>query len=476
MSSYFSSNTQKDFNEIVQEIKQMKQYIDSFKNYRDYDPCEDFNEDKMYKIVPKKPKLFNTKKDLEIYRTCAESMKTEKLKMCTGYDIVGDNVQICYSFEEMCDKHRKLYKRKNDECCVCFEEVEDKDIPLNCTHRIHKQCLIPTNLHMCPVCKYKLNETEKRYFFGIDHIESNNYDDGNSIYHVIDRFDDSSDINVIEINNGDEHYHIVTRNGIEEIYPVTYEDDHPLYHEERFIEFMRQQEELFERNQQDEDDEDDEDHNNDIDYDDAYNYNFNNCDVENENEQDDEYDEEYNESNEDYICTCSQCVEYKEAEVRKEHKIFKNIDEDNIDKALNIAFKEIFDDNIDDDKINEMYHIDEIDIAIEESLLELNNDMFKNDYDVDDLDDDEDYSHDEDDDDEDNMEEFIIESFEYENDENMDDAEDDEETSDPFIENDVEETFYHNEYPELNALLLIDNEEINLSKPFVNEYYNSIYC
>ncbi len=41
--------------------------------------------------------------------------------------------------------------RINDECCVCFDEIEHSEI--ECNHPVHKSCIIKWGKPYCPICK-----------------------------------------------------------------------------------------------------------------------------------------------------------------------------------------------------------------------------------------------------------------------------------------------------------------------------------
>ncbi len=91
-----------------------------------------------------------------------------------------------------CDDHMIKYKNK-DNCPICFETVDGtNEIPLNCGHWFHKECLKPTNIHKCPLCKKNIDETEIKYIFGENHIERNNYNDGRSIYYNYQEIDENA--------------------------------------------------------------------------------------------------------------------------------------------------------------------------------------------------------------------------------------------------------------------------------------------
>ena len=45
-------------------------------------------------------------------------------------------------------------------CCICLIETNEKNITLNCGHRLHKKCLIKMiDYHnKCPLCRLKIFE------------------------------------------------------------------------------------------------------------------------------------------------------------------------------------------------------------------------------------------------------------------------------------------------------------------------------
>jgi hypothetical protein len=85
---------------------------------------------------------------------------------------------------EYCDTHKYKYRLdKPDDCPICMDEISNKtEIPLECGHWIHKECLKPTNLHKCPVCRQEMKNEEVEYIFGQNHIERNSYADNYQIY------------------------------------------------------------------------------------------------------------------------------------------------------------------------------------------------------------------------------------------------------------------------------------------------------
>jgi len=98
---------------------------------------------------------------------------------CSGMNIVDDHLERCtnISTKKYCDIHEEKYKyEKPDDCPVCMDVISDEtEIPLSCGHWIHKECLVPTNLHICPLCRQNMKQEESDYVFGKQHQERNLY-------------------------------------------------------------------------------------------------------------------------------------------------------------------------------------------------------------------------------------------------------------------------------------------------------------
>ena len=91
-----------------------------------------------------------------------------------------------------CDKHKFVYNNK-DKCAICIETIDDTNqLPLECGHWYHKECLIPTNIHSCPLCKKKMTDEEIAFIFDEGHIEQNNYNDGESVYYNYSNVDENA--------------------------------------------------------------------------------------------------------------------------------------------------------------------------------------------------------------------------------------------------------------------------------------------
>lgn len=98
---------------------------------------------------------------------------------CRALIISGSTLSRCteYSNNQYCSNHQHRYRlEKPDDCPVCMDTISSQtETPLDCGHWIHKECLIPTNLHDCPVCRQKLKSHEVEYVFGNNHQPRNTY-------------------------------------------------------------------------------------------------------------------------------------------------------------------------------------------------------------------------------------------------------------------------------------------------------------
>ena len=125
---------------------------------------------------------------------------------CSGMKITDKYIIKCknISNDKYCSYHKYKYRLdKPDECPICMEFISfNYETPLECGHWIHKNCLIPTNLHKCPLCQTNMKNEEILYIYGEGHKENNQYNDGNSIYfepyelnNIIIEFDNIDNIN-----------------------------------------------------------------------------------------------------------------------------------------------------------------------------------------------------------------------------------------------------------------------------------------
>ena len=139
------------------------------------------------------------KKRRELNLKLKENQEKEKPVQCSGMNIVDNHLERCtnISNKKYCDTHEEKYKyEKPDDCPVCMDEISDEtEIPLSCGHWIHKECLVPTNLHICPICRQKMKQEEVYYVFGKQHLEQNLYARN---YYI--PFDQGEQNNILENN------------------------------------------------------------------------------------------------------------------------------------------------------------------------------------------------------------------------------------------------------------------------------------
>lgn len=98
---------------------------------------------------------------------------------CEAMVISGKVLTNCgaNSNNEYCSNHQHRYRlEKPDDCPICMDKISShSETPLECGHWIHKDCLLPTNLHMCPVCRQNMTSHEVQYIFGENHQQRNTY-------------------------------------------------------------------------------------------------------------------------------------------------------------------------------------------------------------------------------------------------------------------------------------------------------------
>ena len=114
----------------------------------------------------------------------ADAQPTQpKDKKCKGLQF---NLSRCENIclDDYCIAHKHKYRlEKPDDCPICIDEISNiSEIPLECGHWIHKECLKPTNIHKCPVCRQEMKINEIEYIFGPNHIERNHYADHYGIF------------------------------------------------------------------------------------------------------------------------------------------------------------------------------------------------------------------------------------------------------------------------------------------------------
>lgn len=132
-------------------------------------------------------KYSKLKKDelIEMIKEHIMDDETESLSRCCALVYEDNDLVTCgiKSTEKYCSVHRERYKlEKPEDCAVCLCELNEKVIPLNCGHWFHKECIIPTNIHSCPMCRGCMDKMDIEYIFGSKHISKNKY----SVNDVID--------------------------------------------------------------------------------------------------------------------------------------------------------------------------------------------------------------------------------------------------------------------------------------------------
>ena len=117
-------------------------------------------------------KLWYTMKKGELKSNIINHLKNLKNKTskCKGLKINGNVLLKCENniLNKYCSEHEHKYRlEKPDDCCICMDNISSEtEIPLECGHWIHKQCLIPTNTHICPMCRQQMKQYEIEYIFG----------------------------------------------------------------------------------------------------------------------------------------------------------------------------------------------------------------------------------------------------------------------------------------------------------------------
>lgn len=118
---------------------------------------------------------------------------------CYGTSIINGKLSKCenLSNKQYCLEHKYRYRlEKPDDCPICMENISlYSETPLECGHWIHKNCLIPTNIHKCPVCRQNMKSHEIEYIFGKNHYENNFFQSGLDFINV-----------PIDIYNNQEHF------------------------------------------------------------------------------------------------------------------------------------------------------------------------------------------------------------------------------------------------------------------------------
>jgi hypothetical protein len=138
---------------------------------------------KQLKAIAKEYKIkgYSTMKKEELLKSIKKysENETENGSKCNGLCYENNTLKKCsiITNEKYCILHRDRYKLEiPDECTICFGNIDvNKVIPLSCGHWFHKECLIPTNIHFCPICRGCMDKSDINYIFGKSHKSVNNY-------------------------------------------------------------------------------------------------------------------------------------------------------------------------------------------------------------------------------------------------------------------------------------------------------------
>lgn len=120
-----------------------------------------------YKLKYKQSK----NKNIQIDENC---IKMLKFKECNGYDFVKrslvndvykNTLKKCNENcdDKYCDKHLKKYKNitDKDECVICYEKILlNEEVPLECGHIFHVNCLKMCKTLKCPLCRCNFNNKD----------------------------------------------------------------------------------------------------------------------------------------------------------------------------------------------------------------------------------------------------------------------------------------------------------------------------
>lgn len=98
-----------------------------------------------------------------------------KSKKCNGIDLKNGKLQKCLNLtnNNFCNLHKIKYRFEKDKCSICFEDINNIEIPLSCGHWFHKNCLKFIKKSNCPLCRNRMNNTDIQYIYGIDTYTNN---------------------------------------------------------------------------------------------------------------------------------------------------------------------------------------------------------------------------------------------------------------------------------------------------------------
>ena len=101
-------------------------------------------------------------------------------KQCNSLIIKNNELYYCKkkftttnSTKMYCNEHEYKNNICKDiiECCICFEIInKENEIPLDCGHLFHKECLLKTDKILCPLCKVSFTNIEINYIKHINQV------------------------------------------------------------------------------------------------------------------------------------------------------------------------------------------------------------------------------------------------------------------------------------------------------------------
>ena len=121
-------------------------------------------------------------------------MSSQTQIQCHGFEIEQNFLIQCNNqcMNKYCENHEHKYRlEKPNDCAICMDHVsEQTEIPLECGHWFHKQCLLQTNKHVCPMCRQPMYQNEIEYIFGSNNQNVQNDFDLNNIgmYNNLEHF------------------------------------------------------------------------------------------------------------------------------------------------------------------------------------------------------------------------------------------------------------------------------------------------
>ncbi len=124
--------------------------------------------------------LILTSADLIDYKK-SEHLKNKK-DFCNGTTLKHKKCKNkIYKDFKYCKLHYKKFKlEKPDECPVCMEQLNNKEIPLSCAHWVHRKCILNWGKSCCPVCRQNITLTKREKLY----IEKKNQKNQNNIDNI----------------------------------------------------------------------------------------------------------------------------------------------------------------------------------------------------------------------------------------------------------------------------------------------------